>query len=361
MIPLCLGAVERTGSNELFTLTVLVLALGIAVGAARFFGASMALGAFLAGMIVGQSNFSARAASDALPMRDAFAVLFFVSVGMLLDPSAIMTQWRLMLVTLGIILIGKPLAALLVTLALKRPLGSALVISIALAQIGEFSFILAALATSLKVLPSEAMNALVFGSIVSITLNPLLYKTIGPIMRWLEKRKPVHPPPINPDSNALDQNAAPHSIVVVGYGPVGKTVSRILHDNKIRVVIVEMNMDTIQALKAEGKEAVYGDASQREILLQAGIEKARGLIISASTVPAAAEVRMARELNPNLKILARAKYLVESSALRKAGADTVFSSEGEIALSMASCILEQFGATNEQMDRERDRVRKDLF
>jgi monovalent cation:H+ antiporter-2, CPA2 family len=211
MIPILLGAVERTGSRELFTLTVLVLALGIAVGAARFFGASMALGAFLAGMIVGQSNFSARAASDALPMRDAFAVLFFVSVGMLLDPSAIITQWRLMLVTLGIILIGKPLAALLVTLALKRPLRSALVISIALAQIGEFSFILAALAAKLKVFPPEAMNALVFGSIVSITLNPLLYKAIGPIMSWLEQRKPVHRAPIKPDASALAQNSPqPH-------------------------------------------------------------------------------------------------------------------------------------------------------
>jgi monovalent cation:H+ antiporter-2, CPA2 family len=204
VIPICLGAVERTGSRELFTLTVLVVALGIAVGAAKFFGASMALGAFLAGMIVGQSNFSARAASDAMPMRDAFAVLFFVSVGMLLDPSAIITQWRLMLVTLGIILLGKPLAALLVTLALKRPLGSALIVSIALAQIGEFSFILAALATSLKMFPPEAMNALVFASIVSITLNPLLYKTIGPIMRWLEKRKAVRSAPVTLRSIALD-------------------------------------------------------------------------------------------------------------------------------------------------------------
>jgi CPA2 family monovalent cation:H+ antiporter-2 len=208
VIPICLGAVARTGSRELFTLTVLVVALGIAVGAARFFGASMPLGAFLAGMIVGQSEFSARAASDALPMRDAFAVLFFVSVGMLLDPSAIIHQWPLMLLTLGIIFIGKPLAALLVTLALKRPLVSALVIAIALAQIGEFSFILAALATNLKVFPPEAMNALVFGSIVSITLNPLLYKAIAPIQRWVEKRKPVLLAPISPDSIALDPKTA---------------------------------------------------------------------------------------------------------------------------------------------------------
>jgi len=205
VIPFCLGAVERTGSRELFTLTVLVLALGIAVAAAEFFGASMALGAFLAGMIVGQSKFSARAATEALPMRDAFAVLFFVSVGMLLDPFAILSQWRLMLITLGIIFVGKPLAALVVTLVLRRPLATALVISIALAQIGEFSFILAALATSLKVFPPEAMNALVFGSIVSITLNPLLYKTIAPFTRWLEKRNRARPTPISPNSDTFKQ------------------------------------------------------------------------------------------------------------------------------------------------------------
>src|SRR6185436_15682174 len=151
----------RTGSRELFTLAVLVLALGIAVGAARFFGASMALGAFLAGMVVGQSNFSARAASDALPMRDAFAVLFFVSVGMLFNPSTIREAWPLMLITLGIVMIGKPVAALVVVRVLKRPWRVGLAIAVALAQIGEFSFILATLAISLKLMPAEAMNILV--------------------------------------------------------------------------------------------------------------------------------------------------------------------------------------------------------
>ncbi len=188
IIPMFFSAVARTGSRELFTLTVLVVALGLAVASARFFGASMPLGAFLAGMIVGQSEFGSRAAADALPMRDAFAALFFVSVGMLLDPSAIGGQWPLMLVTLGIILLGKPLAALLVMLAFKRPLQSALVIAIALTQIGEFTFIVAALATNLKLFPTEAMNALVFSSIISITLNPLLYKAIEPTLRWLARK-----------------------------------------------------------------------------------------------------------------------------------------------------------------------------
>ena len=160
IIPWLLGYIARTGSRDLFTLAVLVLALGIAVGSAQLFGASMALGAFLAGMIVGQSEFSARSASEALPMRDAFAVLFFVSVGMLFDPYKVAEGWPLILATLGIVIIGKPLAAIVVVLLFRRPLRSALSIAVALAQIGEFSFILASLALGLNILPPEATNAL---------------------------------------------------------------------------------------------------------------------------------------------------------------------------------------------------------
>ena len=360
LIPLFLGYVARTGSRELFTLTVLVLALGIAVGSAKFFGASMALGAFLAGMITGQSDYSARAASDALPMRDAFAVLFFVSVGMLFDPAAVITGWPLMLVTLAIILIGKPLAAVAVVMILKRPLRTALPVAAALSQIGEFSFILATLAVSLKIMPPEAMAALVVGAVVSITVNPLIYQTAEPLARWLEKRG------IGVSAPAPEAGPVPHDpdadrVIVVGYGPVGKTVSRILADNGIEAVVVDMNIDTVRQLKESGKHAVYGDASQREILHHAGIEEAEGLIISASGLPASEIVRAARELNPKIRILSRARYLTESAELRQQGADAVFSSEGEIALSMVDFLMEQFGATDEQIDRERDRVRKELF
>jgi CPA2 family monovalent cation:H+ antiporter-2 len=328
LIPMALGYVARTGSRELFTLTVLVLALGIAVGSAKLFGASMALGAFLAGMIVGQSDYSARAASDALPMRDAFSVLFFVAVGMLFDPSAVIRGWPLMLVTLGIILVGKPVAALLVMFLLRHPLRSALSIAVALSQIGEFSFILAALAADLKILPAEAMNALVVGSVVSITINPLLYKAIEPLVRWLKSGQVVHPPQAT-ETVALREDKSENRVLVIGYGPVGKTVSRILHDNGFHVVVIEMNIDTVQKLRAHGREAVYGDASQREILLHAGIEDAQGMIISSSSVPASSVVRASRELNPKVRILTRATYLAESGPLRKAGADAVFSSEGE--------------------------------
>lgn len=359
-IPWLLSYVARTGSRELFTLSVLVLALGIAVGATKFFGASMALGAFLAGMIVGQSEFSARAASEALPMRDAFAVLFFVSVGMLFDPGAIRDGWPLMLVTLGIILVGKPLAAFVVVLVLKRPLRAALSIAVALAQIGEFSFILATLAISLKVLPAEAMNVLVVGSVASITINPLLYQGIDWAVQRLERQNWIRPTSPAVGSGSFQKADADH-VVIIGYGPVGRTASRILSGNGIQPVIVEMNLDTVQKLRIEGKQALYGDATQREILRSAKVEEAAGLIVSSSTAESTAIIRAARELNPTLRILARATYLAESEGMHKAGADAVFSSEGEVALSMADFLMKRLGATDEQIDRERNRVRKDLF
>ncbi|HEY5894244.1 MAG TPA: cation:proton antiporter [Chthoniobacterales bacterium] len=361
-IPKVLGYVARTGSRDLFTLTILVLALGIAVSSAKFFGASMALGAFLAGMIVGQSEFSARAASDALPMRDAFAVLFFVSVGMLFDPSAVPTGWPLMLATLGIVLIGKPVAALLVVLLFRRPFKQALSIAVALAQIGEFSFILAALGTSLKILPPEATNALVVTSVLSITLNPMLYKCVGPVSKWLENKGLFRDTRPARDSIAIpEKDEAAHRVVVVGYGPIGQTLGRILRDTGIQIVVIEMNLDTVRKLRAEGQLAVYGDAAQREILHHAGIESAEGLIIAASGVNAGEIIRAARDLNPNIRILTRATYLRETEALKQAGAGAVFSSEGEIALSMTSFIMQQLGATDEQIDNERNRVREELF
>lgn len=361
LIPLLLGYVAETRSRELFTLAVLVLALGIAVGAAKFFGASMALGAFLAGMIVGQSDYSARAASEALPMRDAFAVLFFVSVGMLFNPSEVTHGWPLMLATLGIVLIGKPAAALLFALLMKRPLRSALAIAVALGQIGEFSFILATLGSSMGLLPPEALNTLVVASVFSITLNPLLYRGIEPLARWLDRRQwvpdltppEVEAPPAGPEDG--------HPVVLIGYGPVGRTLAGILRDNGISISVVEMNLETVKQLQEAGIHTVYGDAMQTEILKKAGVDKARSLIITASGLPAEGIIQIARELNPRLRILTRTSYLKDSRDLRKAGADAVFASEGEIALSMSAFLLEELGATSEQIARERERIRARLF
>lgn len=360
LIPWLLGYVARTGTRDLFTLAVLALALCIAVGSAKFFGASMALGAFLAGMVVGQSDFSARAAAEALPLRDAFAVLFFVSVGMLFDPASLAQSWPLMLATLAVVLVGKSLAAVAVVLLLRRPLHAALSVAVALAQIGEFSFILAAVATNLNLLPPEATGALVVASLVSITLNPLLFKAVDPATRWLES-KGLAPARSGDKEDVHPASPDRHHVVVVGYGPVGRTLSRILRDNSIEVVVIDMNLDTVQQLRAEGESAVFGDATQHEILRHAGVENAQGLIISSFTVAAREVVDAAKELNPALRVFTHTTYLREAEELRASGAKAVFSGEGEVALAMAVFLLKELGATPEQVDTERQRIRQELL
>lgn len=364
LIPWLLEKIAATRSRELFTLTVLVLALGIAVGAAKVFGVSMALGAFLAGMIVGRSDFSQRAASEALPMRDAFAVLFFVSVGMLLEPAAVLQQPWLVLATLGIVLVGKPLAALVIVLVLRKPLRVALSVAVALAQIGEFSFILAALAKSLGILDETATNVLVVSAIVSITLNPLLYRLVNPVERFVMRRPALAKwfagDAAKPERDSDERDAA-HRAVVIGYGPVGRTVTRLLKENGIQPCVIEMNLETVRGLRSQGMDAIYGDACQRDILASAGVERSDSLILSASSVQGGDEVvRIARELNPDIHVLARSTYMRELPALRTAGAETVFSGEGEVAIALTEALLRDLGATPEQIDRERERVRSEL-
>lgn len=356
LIPLLLGHIARTCSRELFTLAVLALALGIAVVSAKVFGASMALGAFLAGMVVGQSEYGTRAASEALPMRDAFAVLFFVSVGMLFDPRSIATDWPLILGTLAIVLVGKSLAALCLVLLLGKPLKMALGVAVALAQIGEFSFILASLAGTLGFLPSNALNALVVTAVVSITLNPGLYKAVGPLAKRLgragwEGRPDGEVPPVPEETDR---------VIVVGHGPVGRTLCRLLHENGITPVVIEMNVDTVRELQKSGVAAVYGDAEQGEVLERSGVAKAKGLIISVPTSSEDGIIREARRLNPEIEILARASYARDVVALRAAGADAVFAGETEIALAMTAHLLGELGATREQIDRERAKLHEEL-
>jgi monovalent cation:H+ antiporter-2, CPA2 family len=369
LIPWVLGRIAESRSRELFTLTVLVVALGIAVGSAKLFGVSMALGAFLAGMVVGRSEFSLRAATDALPMRDAFAVLFFVSTGMLFDPRSLLDAPWLVAATLGIVVLGKPLAALGIVLALRYPLRVALAVAVALAQIGEFTFMLAALGRGLGVLPEAATNALVGAAIVSISINPLLYRLVDPAEAWLARRprlarwlgrRAASPAPAASGRDA--ERADRYRAVVVGYGPVGRTLSRLLRDNDIEPTIVEINLETVRQLREEGVAAVYGDAGHRDTLEAAGVGRAAGLLLTASGLLNAAEIiRLARELNPRVRVLVRCSYLREQAALLKAGADEVFSGEGEVALAITESVLRRLGATSEQIDRERDRVRADLF
>lgn len=371
-VPWLLERVVATQSRELFTLTVLVLALGIAVGSARLFDVSMALGAFVAGMAVGRSDFSLRAATDALPMRDAFAVLFFVSVGMLLDPRSLLESPALFAATLAIILVGKPLSALIIVLILRYPFRVAFAVAVALAQIGEFSFILANVAKALGILPNDAGNILVAASIVSITLNPLLYRLVDPVDAWLSRRRGLWSwlnPPSRRESPTLYAPLDPsrtrsvrHRTILVGYGPVGQTLTRILTENEIEVTVVELDIEKVRALRENATmRVVYGDAAHADTLEAAGIGTAGSLILSSAGMRNSGQViQVAREINPGIEILARATYIREIESLRQAGATTIVSSEVEMALALTERILRDLGASPEQIDRERERVYAEL-
>ena len=367
IIPRILNGVAATQSRELFTLAVLVIALGIAVGSTMIFGVSMALGAFLAGMVVGQSEFSLRAASDALPMRDAFAVLFFVSVGMMLDPAALMSSPYLLLATLAIVLVGKPLAAFVIVILLGYSSKVGVRVAIALAQIGEFSLILATVGDQLNIFPAGATNLIVASSIISLTLNPVLYRTTGRIDAVLGRlARSWHF--LNGKAQSVDASLddsrtdAAYRAVIVGYGPIGQTAARLLDEGGIEPVIIETNLETTRRVRAEGHRVVFGDATHVDILEAAGIRKAVALIVSGPSSEQAAEImRIARSINPNVRALSRSYYLRETAMMRAAGADEVFSGEGEVALAMTEYILGVIGATPEQMDRERQRVREEVF
>jgi CPA2 family monovalent cation:H+ antiporter-2 len=366
VVPALLHRVAVTQSRELFTLTVLVVALGIAVGSAKVFGVSMALGAFLAGMVVGRSDFSLRAATEALPMRDAFAVLFFVSVGMLLNPAKLLEMPGLILGMLAIVMIGKPLAAWAIVVLLGYPLKAALGVAVALAQIGEFSFILATVGNELKLLPPEAMQMLVAVAILSIAVNPLLYRAVDPMTYWLlenECLRAIFKPRrrLAADDKPEEDEPSPYRAVIVGYGPIGRTLVRLLLENEVEPSVIDLNFESVQEARQRGIPAIYGDVLQRETLVQAEVHLAGTLILSSSNMSGVSEViRMARRLNPNIRVLARVGYVAEMRRVKDSGADVVFSGEGEVALALTAAVLQQLGASGEQIDRERERVRREL-
>jgi CPA2 family monovalent cation:H+ antiporter-2 len=358
-IPALLDRVAATRSRELFTLAILVIALGIAVFAARLFGVSMALGAFVAGMVVNRSDYSLRAANDALPMRDAFAVLFFVSVGMLLDPAALVEEPWLVVAALAVVVVGKPLVVALLLAVYRYPLRTVLSVPSALAQIGEFSFILAGVGRSLGVLPESAADIIVAVSITSIVVNPLAARVINPAERFLMRLR--RGTEAQSDDGATTSSLDPQTrAIVIGYGPTGRTVTRLLRENGISPTVVELNMDTVRQLRQTGISAVYGDARHPNSLITAGLRHAGNLIISGDA--GAREItEIAREINSRVHIFSRSVYLRDVPPLRAAGAEQVFSGEGEVALAMTEAVLRRLGATADQIDRERDRVRAELF
>jgi CPA2 family monovalent cation:H+ antiporter-2 len=348
-VPWLLGRVARTGSRELFTLSVLAVALGVAFGAAALFGVSFALGAFFAGMVISESDLSHQAAADALPFQDAFAVLFFVSVGMLFDPSVLVRQPLQVLAVVGIVLVGKSIVALGIVLLFRYPVRTALVVAASLAQIGEFSFILAGLGVTLGLLPQEGYSLILAGAILSITANPLIFGTIAPLERWVRAR-PALADALERPAGALAELSVPTEeglrdhAVLVGYGRVGEPVADALERQGIPYVVVEQNRDTVEALRARGMPALFGDATRPGILDHAHLERARLLVVSA---PDAFQARLilqhARKVNPGIDTVVRTHSDEERRHLEAHGAGRAVVGERELALAIVRYAFNSFG------------------
>jgi monovalent cation:H+ antiporter-2, CPA2 family len=351
IVPWLLSHVARSRSRELFTLTILVLAFLIAAGSAIIFDASVALGAFLAGMVVGKTKMSHQAAADILPMRDAFAVLFFLSIGMLLDPSFVLKNPGFIVACLAVILIAKSAVAGLVVIGLGYSVRTALTVAVGLAQIGEFSFLLTQQAQNLNMMPQEGFSVMVTCALISITLNPLLFKTIDPVEKWLRGRKRLwgllnyqaemkaRAASIQTQTNLLRENIRSLAIVI-GFGPVGQRVSAILERADLQPVVVDLNVDTISNLVSEGHPAVYGDGSHREILKAAGIEKAKYLLVTVPDLTSAvAVVTSALRLNPKIKTFVRARFLYAKGILEGLGVSAISFEEEEVAKAMTEALV----------------------
>ena len=359
LIKQVLTYISRHCSDELFTLAVLVCALGIAVLSASVFNASMEFGAFLSGMVVGQSKFASRAASDALPMRDAFAVLFFVSVGMGFHLGGLLEYWPLALATLGICMLAKPLVAAIMVRVMGKPMRLSLMVGGSLSQIGEFSFILATLiAGTYHLLPMEAVNVITGVAIVSITLNAALYRFVPLLVHRLEERGIGVAESVNSVPEVEEDR---YRIILVGYGPCGQLVDQVLRQHDMDVVVLEMNIDTVTRLHQQGHAALHGDASNRTILRMAGVEKAKAIIISSPGAPAVQIAAAARSLNPHIRVVAHTNYIRIAQAVARSGDAHVFAGEAEVALAMSSHMLRTLGATEEHVAREQEANRARLM
>ena len=347
LFPWVLWHVAKTGSRELFTLCVVAAAVSIAYGSAALFGVSFALGAFFAGMVLRESEFSQRAAEQSLPLQDAFAVLFFVSVGMLFDPKVLVdAPWRVA-ATVGVIVLGKSIAAVGLVLALRYPVKTALTVAASLAQVGEFSFILAGLGMSLGLLPKEGQSLILAGALISMALNPLVFGAVEPVGRALQRIARVAgraEPAGNPLAElpmSTDAKYLAHQVVLVGWGRVGKHISDTLLAAGMPFVVAEANREFVETLRARGIPAVWGDAAEPEVLIQAHIKEARSLVIATpQTVQVRATAEIARALNPDIQVVVRSHNLAEAALLRKDGTGTVFVGESELANAMARHVLD---------------------
>ncbi|AMW77817.1 sodium:proton antiporter [Acinetobacter sp. TGL-Y2] len=355
LVPKIMQLVVRLGSRELFTLTVVAAAISIAYGSYAIFGVSMALGAFFAGMVVKESDFSHRAEEETLPLREVFSILFFVSVGMLFDPKIIIEQPLHILAVIGIIMVGKTLAAMALVLFFRYPLNTALTVGASLAQIGEFSFILATLGLSIGLLTLEAQNLILAGALFSISLNSLLFSAVEPVQKWIRERSHLarllersgDPLAMLPDE--VSQDYLRDQVVIVGHGEVGRRITKTLMQDGIKVVIAEENREIVENLREKGIAAVSGSATEPGVLIQAHIQHARLLVISPMDILDIHKiVDTAKILNPQIQVLVCAENKAEADLIRADHLGEVYLAKEEMAKNMSNYILNQIEIAHHQ-------------
>lgn len=355
LFPKLLWQIAHTGNRELFTLCVVAAAVGIAYGSAALFGVSFALGAFFAGMVMRESPLSYRAAEESLPLREAFSVLFFVSVGMLFDPGVILQEPVHVLAVLAIIVFGKSIASFFLVLLFRYPLNTALTVSASLAQIGEFSFILAGLGVQLRLMPEEGRSLILAGAIISIALNPFVFRAIEPAQAWIRSRsklaqaleRPDDPLAVLPMSVELTRLTG--QVVLVGYGRVGRRIGEALTANGISFVVAEENREIVEELRERGIPAVSGDAADPNVLIQAHVHRARMLVIATpDTLDVRRMIEIARTVNPRIETVVRTHSEEEAVLLHKESAGKVFLGEHELARSMIEHVIGRYADSAER-------------
>jgi CPA2 family monovalent cation:H+ antiporter-2 len=363
VVPWLLARVARTGSRELFTLAVLGVALGVALGAAGVFGISVALGAFVAGVVIGESDLSHRAAADALPFQDAFAVLFFVSVGMLIDPRVLMDQPLRVLATAGVVLLGNSVLVTLLLVLLRHPVGPSLRLGAAFGQVGEFSFIMAGLGVSMGVLPEEGRSLVLAAALVTIVANPLLYRGAQRLAAWLarfpaliDRMERTREPRVA--TTALFQAVPRDHVILVGYGRVGRTIGDALQRRGIPFVAVEQDRRTLEVMRSMGVPAIYGNATRADILQLAHPATAR-LLVVATPDPYHAQVviERAREANAALQVVVRTHGDEEQALFERMGVQRALMGERELAYAMAYHSLRAMGCSDDHADHVLDELR----
>jgi monovalent cation:H+ antiporter-2, CPA2 family len=345
VFPRVLWLVAKTGSRELFTLCVIAAAVGVAYGSAQLFGVSFALGAFFAGMMMRESALSHRAAEESLPLQDAFAVLFFVSVGMLFDPMVLIRQPLAVAAVTAIVMVGTPLIAFALILLFRYPLATAFTVAAGLAQVGEFSFIVADLGMRLDLMTAEARNLVLAAALISISANSLVFAAIGPVERWAARRVRLPADPLAELPMSIDSTALTGHVVIVGYGRVGRRIAAQLWQHGVPCVVIEQTREVVEELRKHNRWAVAGNAGEPPVLIQGHVARARMLVIATpDTIDVRKMVQVARMLNPRIEIVVRTHSDEEAVLLREDNIGEVFMGEQELAAGMTRHVLERYAS-----------------